>query len=109
MELEEIKEKLDKLGIPVAYLQFSKPQKLPFMVYFEAGGEVTGADDFNLYRRKNIVVELYTAKKDVKLEHRLENLFRDIDMAKSVDTWLDDEKMFMTAYTFEIVQYIGEE
>lgn len=109
MELTEIKEKLDTLGIPVAYLQFAKPQKLPFMVYFEAGGEVTGADGYNLYRRKNIVIELYTAKKDVLLERKLENLFRDVELEKSVDTWLADEKMFMTAYTFETIQYIEDE
>lgn len=109
MELTEIKEKLDTLSIPVAYLQFAKPQKLPFVVYFEASGTVEGADNYNLFRRKDIVVELYMAKKDVKLEHRLENLFRDVELEKSVDTWLDDEKMFMTAYTFETIQYIEDE
>ncbi|MCM1133577.1 MAG: hypothetical protein NC340_08920 [Ruminococcus flavefaciens] len=109
MELKEIKEKLDTLGIPVAYLQFTKPQKLPFVVYFEAGGEVTGADNLNLYRRKDIVIELYTAKKDVRLERKLERLFPDTELEKSVDTWLKDEKMFMVAYTFETIQYIYDD
>lgn len=106
MELAEISEKLKSLDIPVAYLQFTKPQKLPFAVYFETGGEITGADGYNLYRRKTIAVELYTAKKDIQLEYRLENLFRDTELEKSADTYLKEEKMFMTAYTFEIIQYI---
>lgn len=108
MELEEIYEKLKTLGIPVAYYKFEKPQNLPFAVYFEAGGEVEGADNYNLFRRKNIAVELYTAKKDVSLERRLENLFRDTELEKSADTYLKDEKMFMTAYTFETIQYIED-
>ena len=108
MELTEIKEKLDTLDIPVAYLQFTKPQNLPFAVYFEAGGTVEGADDYNLYRRKTIAIELYTAKKDVALERKLENLFRDTELEKSVDTYLSDEKMFMVAYTFETIQYIED-
>lgn len=108
MELKEIAEKLDTLGIPVAYLQFVKPQQLPFVVYFEAGGTVEGADGYNLFRRKTIVIELYTAKKDVALERRIESLFRDKELEKSVDTYLKDEKMFMTAYTFENIQLIDD-
>ncbi|MDE5570296.1 MAG: hypothetical protein K2I82_06540 [Ruminococcus sp.] len=108
MELEEICEKLCTLGIPMAYLQFTKPQKLPFAVYFEADGTVEGADNYNLFRRKTIAIELYTAKKDVALERKLENLFRDTELEKSVDTYLKDEKMFMVAYTFETIQYIED-
>ena len=37
MELSEITAKLKTIGIPVAYMKFSTPQKLPFMVYYESG------------------------------------------------------------------------
>lgn len=109
MELDEIYARLKTLGVPVAYLKFNKPQKLPFVVYFEAGGNVEGADNYNLYRRKNIVVELYAEKKDVDLERGFENLFREFELEKAVDTYLKDEEMFMTAYTFETIQKIQEE
>lgn len=109
MELTEIKEKLDTLGIPVAYIQFAESQKLPFIAFLEDGGTVEGADNYNLFRRKDIRIELYTAKKDVKLERKLENLFRDTELEKIGDTWLKDEKMFMTGYTLEIIQYIDDE
>lgn len=108
MELEEIYKKLCTLDIPVAYLNFKTPQKLPFAVYFKADGEVKGADNYNLYRRKTIAIELYTDKKDVKLERKLENLFRDVELEKAVDTYLKDEQMFMVAYTFETIQYIED-
>lgn len=108
MELEEIYNKLRLLDIPVAYLQFTTPQKLPFAVYFEAKTEIEGADNYNLFRRKTIAIELYTDKKDVKLERKLENLFRDTELEKAVDVYLKDEHMFMTAYTFETIQYIED-
>lgn len=104
MELDEIYSKLKTLDIPVAYLKFNKPQKLPFMVYFEAGGEVVGADNYNLYRRKTIKIEIYSAKKDISLERKVEELFRDTELEKDVDTYLPDEEMFMTAYSFETIQ-----
>lgn len=109
MELEEIYERLNKLEIPVAYLKFDTPQKLPFCAYFEAEGQVEGADNYDLYRRKKIVVELYTKKKDVELERRFEKLFREFELEKAVDTFLKDENMFMVAYTFEIIQKIQED
>lgn len=106
MDLNEIYSKLKTLDISVAYLKFNKPQKLPFMVYFEAGGEVEGADNYNLYRRKTIKIEIYSAKKDISLERKVEELFRDTELEKDVDTYLPDEEMFMTAYSFETIQKI---
>lgn len=109
MELEEIYERMKTLNIPVAYLKFNSPQKLPFSVYFEAEGQVEGADNYNLYRRKKIVAEIYTEKKDVELERKFENLFREFELEKAVDTYLKDEQMFMVAYTFEVIQKIQED
>lgn len=106
MDLNEIYSKLKTLDIPVSYLKFNKPQKLPFVVYFEAGGDVEGADTLNLFRRVEITVELYTDKKDISLERKIESLFRDVELEKAVDTYLPDEEMFMTAYTFETIQKI---
>lgn len=106
MNLNEIYSKLKTLDVPVAYLKFNKPQKLPFIVYFEAGGRVEGADNFNLYRRKEIKIEIYSAKKDISIEEKVEKLFCDTELEKEVDTYLPDEEMFMTAYSFETIQKI---
>lgn len=106
MNLDEIYSKLKTLDVPVAYLKFNKPQKLPFIVYFEAGGDVEGADNFNLYRRKEIKIEIYSAKKDISIEEKVEELFRDTEREKEVDTYLPNEEMFMIAYSFETIQKI---
>lgn len=104
MELSEIYEKLCTLGIPVAYLQFSKPQKLPFIAYLEAGTEIQGADNYNLYRRTKIRIELYSEKKNPDLERKIENLFRSVEIEKDGDTYLQTENMFMTVFSFETIQ-----
>ncbi len=104
MELNEIYEKLCKLDIPVAYLQFSKPQKLPFIAYFESGTEIQGADGYNLYRRTKIRIELYSEKKNPELERKIENLFRSVEITKDGDTYLKEENMFMTVFSFETIQ-----
>lgn len=109
MELSEIAEKLETIGIPVAYLQFKKPQGLPFIVYYEAGTEVKGADHYNLYRDVTVTVELYTEDKQPQLERQIENLFRDREIDKSPDIYIKDEDMYMTTFSFNINQFIEEE
>lgn len=107
MELSEIYTKLCTLGVPVAYLQFSKPQKLPFIAYLEAGTEIQGADGYNLYRRTVIRVELYSEKKNPELERKIENLFRTVEITKDGDVYLNEENMFMTVFSFETIQKIS--
>lgn len=109
MELAEIKRKLDTLGIPVAYLRFNKPQTLPFAVYYESATEIKGADSYNLYREVTITIELYTDKKTPLLERQLENLFRDTEIDKAADTYIKDENMYLTSFSFDTIQYIQED
>lgn len=108
MELSEIYTKLCTLGVPVAYLQFSKPQKLPFIAYLEAGTEIQGADNYNLYRRTTIRIELYSENKNPELERKIENLFRSVEITKDGDVYLNEENMFMTVFSFETIQKMEE-
>lgn len=109
MELSEIYQKLCTVGVPVAYLRFRKPQKLPYIVYYESGSEIRGADGHNMLREVNVTVELYFEVKDITIERKIENLFRDTEITRSPDIWLDDEKMYMTSYSFDTYQFIEEE
>lgn len=104
MSLDEIYEKLCTLDIPAAYLQFRKPQKLPFIAYYEEHTVIEGADSYNLYRRTTIRIEFYSEKKNPELERKIENLFRTVEIEKYKDVYLDDEKMFMTVFEFETIQ-----
>ncbi len=106
MELTEVLEKLNTLGIPVAYYKFNTPQKLPFVVYHEDGASIEGADKLNLYRRVDIAIDLYSDKKELSIEKQIEDLFSDIPLEKTPDIDIPDENMFMTTYTFETIQKI---
>lgn len=109
MELDEIFSRLKTLGIPVAYLRFSKPQVLPFAVYYEAATEIRGADNYNLFREVTINIELYCKMKQPELERRIESLFIDREINKASDIYLKDEDMQMTTFSFDTIQYIQEE
>lgn len=109
MELTEIKTKLATLGIPVAYLRFKKPQALPYAVYYEAGTDIRGADHHDLYRDVTINIELYCDQKQPQLERQIEKLFRDREINKTSDIYIEDEDMFMTLFSFETIQYIEED
>lgn len=104
MELSEIYKKLCTLDIPVAYLQFSKPQKLPFIAYYEEHTVIEGADSYNLYRRTTIRIEFYSEKKNPDFERKIENLFRTVEIEKYNDVYLSDENMFMTVFEFTTIQ-----
>ncbi len=106
MELKEISKRLETLEIPTAYLKFTKPQKLPFQVWYEKSAEIKGADNYNLYRECSIIIEIYTARRDLALERKLETMFRDVQLEK-ICTYLKDEDMHMTVYSFNIIQKYG--
>lgn len=109
MELSEIREKLLTLDLPVAYLRFKSAQKLPYIVYYESNTEITGADNYNLYRDVEITIELYIENKDPQLERRLENLFREVEIEKGGDTAIEGEEMILTVFSFRTIQKITEE
>lgn len=107
MELSEIYSRLCTLNIPVAYRKFNSPQNLPFIAYFESSARIEGADGYNLFRRAEIKVEIYSQTKNLSLENSFEMLFRDVELEKTANTYLENEDMYMTAYKFETIQKYG--
>lgn len=94
---------LKKLKIPLAYRSFSTPQKPPFMVYYRDSNSYIKADDTNYATFKNIVVELYTDKKDFALEAKTEKLFDDNGIVyEAYETYISEEKLHEVIYEFQI-------
>lgn len=106
MELNEIGARLSTLGVPVAYFIFNSPQTRPFIVYCESGADIQGADHYNLYRNAEIKISLYCDKKDIALERKLEELFRDVELDKT-ELYISEEKMYEITYTFETIQKVS--
>lgn len=77
MTLADLAKLLVSLGYPVAYDHFTSTQTPPFIVYLNPSDNTFGADNKVTYKTKDINIEVYTSKKDLALETKIEKLFDD--------------------------------
>ena len=106
MELKELKAALGKIA-PTAYRAFSKNnvKPPPFICYFVENEKLSGADDKNYIRDRFLIVELYTDKKDLETEEKLDRLFDGYEVEK-YEAWIEDENMLQVAYHIPITEKI---
>ena len=104
MELKELKASLEKIA-PTAYREFGKSDAVPppFICYFVDNEKHSGADDKNYIKEPLIIVELYTYKKDLETEGKLDKLFKGYEFEKH-EEWIEDEKLLQVAYHLPIVE-----
>ena len=77
MLLSEVYTLLKELQFPLAYHHFeegSRPRP-PYLVYLVTDSDNHGADNWTYHKQNNLQVELYTTKKDLATEQRVESLF----------------------------------
>lgn len=99
MQMVEIFELLKTTGYPVAYHHFKSPPSIPFITYVDNGTSNFMADDSVFGKINNIDVELYTDKKDVAAEKKLEDLFEENGIAwEAFEEWIESEKMYQRIY-----------
>ncbi|WP_051221215.1 hypothetical protein [Eremococcus coleocola] len=101
MKLDEFKQVLKTLDIPIAYRTFKRGQEIPtpFLIYFIDETIPFLADDQNYCEFLQIVVELYTDKKDLYLEQQLEQVFFDAQINyEKAELYIDSEDMMETIY-----------
>ncbi len=107
---EYIKERLQAVGLPLAYKQFI-PYKItpvpspPYLIYFVENESGRGADGRNFYKQLHFVVEFYTVKKDVELESKVEDAISEFEFEKYED-YLGDESMWFISYEFDVYEKI---
>lgn len=103
MTHKELGTLLKKTGLPLAYSHFGKPQEPPFLIYIKTGSDNIGADNRIWQKRVNYDVELYTSKKDTKLEEKVENLLDEAELFyDSEEVYIESEKMYETIYSIQI-------
>lgn len=94
--LKELPKLLQQVGIPVAYSHFihnenSPAPQPPFMVYLEEDSDNFGADNKVWKKVLTYRIEVYTDKKDLHLEQKIEDLLD----ANSI--YYDTDELFITA------------
>lgn len=101
MNLEEFKELLEKIGIPVAYHAFAKEQAPPYICYTEPGSNNFMADGKVYLQIKVLNVELYTQYRDLDLEKAVEEALEDFPWQKTM-SFINNEGIHETIYELEV-------
>lgn len=94
---------LQTLNLPLAYHHFSSPQIPPYIVYLNRGTENFSADN-RVYQKQTIFhVELYSAKKDLATEKRIEDLFDENDIIYDTnEVYIKEEALYQVVYELTI-------
>ena len=109
MTLAELYQALKAIGYPVAYSHFEvTPQnpapKPPFITYKFAYSSDLMADNVNYVEIPNIQIELYTDKKDLAAEIKVQDKLKELGLPYSkTETYIEDEKLFQTIYETQLI------
>jgi hypothetical protein len=95
---------LKATGYPVAYSHFTTSQTPPYIAYMSVYSSNLKADNRVYQKVDNLQIELYTAKKDLIAEKKLEDLLDQNEIAyESTETWIDSEKLFQKIYEVRLI------
>lgn len=109
MMLSDIYTILKATGFPVAYSHFTATTNNPlptppYITYLSAYSSNFKADNKVYKKIDNLQIELYTAKKDLTAEKKLEDLLDQNEIAyESTETWIDSEKLFQKIYEVRLI------
>lgn len=109
MTLTELQILLEATGFPVAYSHFVETDDLPipappFICYLCTFSAHFFADD-KVYKSIDTVhIELYTAKKDLNAEAKLEAILNENELLyNSIEVYIETEKLFQKIYEIEVL------
>lgn len=109
MTLNDIYTILKATGYPVAYSHFTATTNNPlptppYITHLSAYSSNLKADNRVYKKIDNIQIELYTTKKDLTAEKKLEDLLDTNEVAyESTETWIDSEKLFQKIYEVRLI------
>ena len=106
MTTKEVKDMVAEVGIPTTYYQFPEGtnQPCPYICFYYPNRDDMKADNKNYTKITALNIELYTDEKDFELEGKLEGILEAHGIVYTKDeTYLDSERMYMVAYTMEVI------
>lgn len=103
--MDELLSVLAELELPFAYHHFAEGESPnpPFICYLTPGSDNFAADGKVYFKISKYHIELYTDRKDPKLEDRLEAVLdsHGIFYEKS-EVWIESERLYEVLYQFEL-------
>lgn len=109
MTLNEIYTILKATGFPVAYSHFTATNNTPlpsppYITYLSAYSSNFKADNKVYHKIDNLQIELYTSKKDLITEKKLEDILDANEISyESTEVWIDSEKIFQKIYEVRLI------
>lgn len=88
------------LNIPIGYYVNPRPGQVPFMVYYGTGSTNLDADNIVYDSVQNWNIELYTNKKNIELEDKIEKILNENEVVweKGPEIYISDDRVFMIPY-----------
>lgn len=110
MTLNELKKLLSSIGYPVTYSHFptddedNPPPAPPFICYLEIGSENFFADGKVYKKVVDVDIELYTRRKDLKIEEAIEQLLNNHEIPwDSDEIFIKEENVFKKTYEIKLI------
>lgn len=105
MTKAEVVGMLEEIGLPFAYDHFAEGEAVnpPFLIYLYPRANNFAADGVAYYKIDRLQLELYTDKKDIGLEDKVEAVLDRYGFFYSKsETWISSEKMYEVLYETEV-------
>lgn len=105
MTLENIKTILLELNVPVAYNHFNKRTDPPYVVYYVQDSENVFADNTVILENVTVFIELYTKKKDAKLERQLKNILNNNELPYELvgESFIEEDNIYQIIYQVNLI------
>lgn len=104
MTLIELVKLLKATGYPVAFSHFKQTPSVPFITYTTPDTDNFHADNMTYVKIINADIELYTNKKDLEAEQRIEALLEAAEIPwDAYQTYIESEKLFQKVYEIGVI------
>lgn len=103
MSEKEFFKQLQTIKLPLAYHHFEEGHSPnpPFMVYYTPQSANFGADNQVYHKGSQVILELYTKKKDLEIEGKIENyLTKQGLFFDKIETYINTEQLYQVAFHF---------
>lgn len=104
MTLNQLKNILKKLKLPVAYSYFKRRVSPPYIVFSVAQTKNYFADNIVVKKMQSVNIELYTEEKNVELEENLEKILNDNELPYEIEgeIFIEEENIYQIIYKITV-------
>ncbi len=96
---------LESTGYPIAYGGFQEATNPPYIAYLRVFDNNISSDQKVHGKIKTYNVELYTDKKDLIAERKLETVLNNIDAGyETSETYIESESLYQVVYQIKIIE-----